>query len=200
MMRINLLPYRQIRRAERQREFNMMVVATVIAAAAIVFLGHTIIGAKTNAQEERNQRLQTAITKLDKEIAEIRELKERISEMLEKKQVVEDLQSNRSQSVILLDEISRQLPQGTFLKSIKQKGNFVEIEGVADSNARIAALLRNLGESKLMHSPNIVQIQAVMIGNIKYNDFKMNVRLRAPKKPEPETPVKSGSRVKGGKS
>lgn len=192
MMRINLLPYRQIRRAERQREFNLMAVAAVIAAAAIVFLGHTIISAKIDAQDERNHRLQKAITKLDKEIAEIKELKEKISEMLEKKQVVEDLQSNRSQSVILLDEISRQLPQGTFLKSIKQKGTFVEIEGVADSNARIAALLRNLGESKVMHSPNIVQIQAVMIGNIKYNDFKMNVRLRAAKKPQEDAlPVKS---------
>ncbi|MEY3747862.1 MAG: hypothetical protein RL194_1321 [Pseudomonadota bacterium] len=192
MMRINLLPYRQIRRAERQREFNMMAVATVIAAAAIVFLGHTIISAKIDTQDERNHRLQKAITKLDKEIAEIRELKEKIQEMKDKKEVVEDLQRNRSQSVILLDEISRQLPQGTFLKSIKQKGNFVEIEGVADSNARIATLLRNLGESKVMHSPNIVQIQAVMIGNIKYNDFKMNVRLRAAKKPqEDELPARA---------
>lgn len=197
MMRINLLPYRQIRRAERQREFNLMAVATVIAAAVIVFLGHTIISAKIDTQDERNHRLQKAITKLDKEIAEIKELKEKIQEMKDKKEVVEDLQRNRSQSVILLDEISRQLPQGTFLKSIKQKGAFIEIEGVADSNARIAALLRNLGDSKVMYSPNIVQIQAVMIGNIKYNDFKMNVRLRAAKKPQEDAlPVKPARKKK----
>jgi type IV pilus assembly protein PilN len=190
MMRINLLPHRQARREERQREFNLMATGTLILAIAVVFLGHTVIGAKTSAQDERNQRLLAAIAKLDKEIAEIKELQFRISEMLEKKQVVENLQSTRSHSVILLDEISRKLPQGTFLKTIRQKGNFVEIEGVADANARIAALLRNLGESKLMHSPNIVQIQAVMIGNIKYNDFKMNVRLQVQKPPQDMEPDK----------
>lgn len=184
MIRINLLPHRQIRRAERQREFNLMLVASAIAAGAIIFLGNTIINAKTSAQIERNARLETANAQLDKEIDEIKELKSQIQSVLERKQVVENLQSNRSQAVVVLDELSRQLPEGTYLKSIKQQGNTIELKGVADTNARVATLVRNLSVSEWMESPNLIEIKAVTINNLKYNEFTMNVMLKAAKAPE----------------
>lgn len=171
MIRINLLPHRQIKRAERQRQFNLMLVATTVAAGAIIFLGNTFIGAQVGSQLERNQRLETANAKLDKEIEEIKELKSQISSVLERKQIVENLQTNRSQAVVVLDELSRQLPEGTYLKLISQKGSVIDLEGLADTNARIATLVRNLGNSQWMEQPNLVQIQAVSIGNIKYNDY-----------------------------
>lgn len=190
MIRINLLPHRQLKRAERQRRFNLMLIATALAAAIIVFMGHTIITAKINVQNERNQRLELANAKLDKEIEEIKELKSQISAVLERKQIVENLQSNRSQAVVVLDELSRQLPEGTYLSLIKQKGNIIDLEGFADTNARVAALVRNLSESEWMEQPNIVEIQAVSIGNIRYNNFKMNVRLKSQQPPEVEDPKK----------
>lgn len=194
MIRINLLPHRQIRRAERQREFNLMLVASAIAAGAIIFLGNTIINAKTSAQVERNARLETANAQLDKEIDEIKELKSQIQSVLERKQVVENLQSNRSQAVVVLDELSRQLPEGTYLKSIKQQGNTIELKGVADTNARVATLVRNLSVSEWMESPNLIEIKAVTINNLKYNEFTMNVMLKAAQVPEGQDAAAGGVR------
>lgn len=196
MIRINLLPHRQIKRAERQRQFNLMLVATAVAAGAIIFMGNTIMGAQMSSQNQRNQRLEAANAKLDKEIEEIKELKAQINSVLERKQIVENLQSNRSQAVVVLDELSRQLPEGTYLKLISQKGSMIDLEGIADTNARVATLVRNLGNSQWMEQPNLVQIQAVSIGNIRYNDFKMNVRLKAQQAPE----VEDMKKTKGKKS
>ena len=123
MMRINLLPHRQIKRAERQRQFGLMALMAAVAAGAIVFFGWTILGAQKAAQLERNGRLEAAITSLDREISDIKDLKDQINNVLERKQIVENLQTNRSQSVVILDELTRQLPEGLYLKSIKQSGN-----------------------------------------------------------------------------
>jgi type IV pilus assembly protein PilN len=184
MIRINLLPHRQIRRAERQRQFNIMLAATVVAAGVIVFMVQTVISARIDAQLSRNTRLDTAIAQLDKEIAEIKALKQQISSVLERKQIVENLQTDRSQAVILLDEITRQLPEGLFLTSIKQQGNLIELEGVADTNARIATLVRNLSTSQWMESPRLIEIKAVTVNNQKQNQFKLNVSMKAPKSEE----------------
>lgn len=194
MIRINLLPHRQLKRAERQRQFNLMLVATLVLAGAIIFMGNTYIGAKISAQNERNQRLEAANAKLDKEIEEIKELKSQINSVLERKQVVENLQTNRSQAVVVLDEVSRQLPEGTYLKLISQKGGVIDLEGIADTNARVATLVRSMSNSQWMEQPNLVQIQAVNIGNVRYNDFKMNVKLKAQQAPEVDAPKKPAGR------
>ena len=101
MIRVNLLPHRQVRREARQREFGLMAAVVVISASVIIFLGWTYINSQTTAQVERNGRLDKAIVSLDKEIADIKNLKDQISAMLERKQVVENLQTNRSQAVVL---------------------------------------------------------------------------------------------------
>jgi type IV pilus assembly protein PilN len=179
MARINLLPHRQIKRAERQRQFNLMLIATVIAGGAIVFMGQTFISNKIDAQAERNHRLDVANVKLDKEIAQIQELKGQIRDVLERKQVVENLQSNRNQAVVVLNEISQQLPEGMYLKSIKQQNNLINLQGIADTNARVATLVRNLSTSQWMTSPNLIEIKSTKINNLRYNDFTMGVNLKA---------------------
>ena len=191
MMRINLLPHRQIKRAERQREFGLMALMAAGAACAVVFLGWQFLGAQRDAQVERNTRLETAITALDKEIADIKDLKDQINNVLERKQIVENLQTNRSQSVVILDELTRQLPEGLYLKSIKQTGNLITIEGVADTNARVATLVRNLSVSNWMESPNLVEIKSLTVNNIKQNEFTLNVSLKVQK--AEETPNKVGA-------
>ena len=178
MMRINLLPHRQIKRAEKQREFGLMTLMAAGAACAVVFLGWQFLGSQRDAQVERNTRLETAISALDKEISDIKDLKDQINNVLERKQIVENLQTNRSQSVVILDELTRQLPEGLYLRSIKQAGNLITIEGVADTNARVATLVRNLSVSNWMESPNLVEIKSLTVNNIKQNEFTMNVSLK----------------------
>ena len=180
-MRINLLPHRQIKRAERQREFGLMALMAAGAACAVIFLGWQFLGAQKNTQLERNGRLETAITGLDKEITDIKDLKDQINNVLERKQIVENLQTNRSQAVVILDELTRQLPEGLYLKSIRQTGNLITLEGVADTNARVATLVRNLSVSNWMESPNLVEIKSLTVNNIKQNEFMLNVSLKAQK-------------------
>lgn len=180
MMRINLLPHRQIKRAERQRQFSGLLGFTGIVGATIIFAVYTLIGTQVSSQTERNKRLEEANTKIDKEIAEIKDLKDQIQDLLSRKQVVENLQTNRSQSVVVLDELSRKLPEGTYLKSIKQKDAQVDITGIADNNARIAGFVRSLSASEWLESPNLVEIKATTINGLKYNDFTLNVKLKAP--------------------
>lgn len=180
MIRVNLLPHRQLRREARQREFGLMAGFVAIAAAVIIFLGWTFINNRIDAQTERNTRLDSAIAQLDKEIADIKDLKDQISTMLERKQVVENLQTNRSQAVVVLDELSRQLPEGMYFKSIKQQGNLITLEGVADTNARIATLVRNLSSSQWMQSPNLIEIKSVVVNTLKQNAFTLTVNLKAP--------------------
>lgn len=187
MIRINLLPHRQIKRAERQRQFNLMIVATLVAGAAIVFMGQTYISTRIDTQNGRNGRLEAAIVQLDKEIADIKHLKEQIRNVLDRKRVVENLQNNRSQSVVLLEELARQLPEGVYLKSIKQQGAEITLEGIADTNARVATLVRNLGNSKYLESPVLIEIKAVTANKgLKQSAFTMKVNQKAKKPDEPE--------------
>ncbi|GAB7564333.1 PilN domain-containing protein [Methylobacillus methanolivorans] len=188
MVRINLLPHRQIRRAERQREFNLMLAFAGAAGVAIVFLGSTILSSKLDEQVNRNTRLEAASANLDKQIAEIKELKTQIRNVLDRKQIVENLQVNRSQSVMMLDEISRQLPEGMYLKALKQQGHLVTLEGVADTNARVATLVRNLSGSEWLQSPNLVEIKSTTVNGLRQNNFTVNVQLKAPPSPDDELP------------
>jgi type IV pilus assembly protein PilN len=179
MIRVNLLPHRQLKREARQRQFGLMAAFTAIAAVAIIFMAYTVINARIASQSERNSRLDAAIAKLDKEIKDIQDLKDQITAMLERKQVVENLQTNRSQAVIVFDELSRQLPDGMYFKSIKQVGDVITLEGVADTNARVATLVRNYNASAWLESPGLVEIKAVTANSQKQNVFTLTVKLKA---------------------
>ena len=192
MIRVNLLPHRQIKRAAKQREFGLMGLMAAGAACAVVFLGWQFLSSQNNTQLERNSRLEKANADLDKQIADIKDLKDQINNVLERKRVVENLQTNRSQAVVILDELTRQLPEGVYLKSIKQSGNIITLEGVADTNARVATLVRNLSVSNWMESPNLVVINAATVNNIKQNDFTVTVSLKVQK--AEEAPKKVGAR------
>ncbi len=194
MMRINLLPHRQIKRAERQREFGLMALMAAGAACAVVFMGWQFLGSQKDSQLERNGRLEKAIASLDREIADIKDLKDQISNVLERKQIVENLQTNRSQAVVILDELTRQLPEGLYLKSIKQQGNLITLEGVADTNARVATLVRNLSVSNWMESPNLVEIKSFTLNGIKQNEFTLNVSLKVQKAEEAPNKKKMGAK------
>lgn len=179
MIKINLLPHRQIRRAERQREFGLMASLVAIAMAAILFVSWSYIKAQIETQQERNQRLQDEMARLDKEIAIIANLKEQIKHVLERKQIVEGLQSDRNQAVQILDELARLLPEGVHLKSIKQIEGEIDLKGVADTNARVASLVHNLSGSSIIHNPNLVEIKASNNQQeLKQYEFVLKVSLK----------------------
>lgn len=185
MIKINLLPHRQIRRAEKQREFGLMAALVAVLMAAILFVSWSYIKSRIEDQQSRNQRLQDEITRLDSEIVAITGLKDQIKRVLERKQIVEGLQSDRNQAVSVLDELAQQLPEGVTLKSIKQNGNEIDLRGVADTNARVATLVRNLSASVLMQSPNLVEIKANNSQpELKQYEFVLKVSLKQDKPDE----------------
>jgi type IV pilus assembly protein PilN len=178
MIRINLLPYREMQREAKKREFNFILGFTAFAAAGLVLLGSTYINNSIDNQLARNQRLDTEIANLDQEIADIKNLQTQIRLMLDRKKVVENLQTNRNQSVVILDELSRQLPSGMYFKSIKQQGKKITLKGIADNNARVATMVRNLNGSNWLSTPTLVEIKSEIQAKEKVNAFTLNVNIK----------------------
>ena len=178
IIRVNLLPHREVKREARQRQFNMMALFIASGALALVVLNYSFINSRIDAQLSRNARLEAGIVQLDQQIGDIKNLQEKIGVMLARKQVVENLQINRSQSVVVLDELSRQLPEGMYFKSIKQQGPLLSLEGVADTNARVASLVRNLTASLWLENPQLIEIKSVLVNGIKQNEFLLTVQIR----------------------
>lgn len=180
MVRINLLPHREQKRIARQRQLVALAGMMVGLGVVVVLAGHTVLAGKISNQESRNAFLKSEIETLDKEIAEIKVLKEKTSALLERKKVVETLQSNRGQVVHLLDQLVRQLPDGVYLKSVEQKGNTVRLVGYAQSNARVASLMRNLEASPWLEAPELSETKATLLNNLRVSEFVLNVKLSAP--------------------
>jgi len=181
MIRVNLLPHREEARKRRQQQFGVLAgislaIALLVAGAVWLFLDQQVTQQHANVAYMKGE-----IAKLDKEIEEIRKIREETASLLAKKQVVEGLQSNRSEPVQLLDQLLRQLPEGVYLKAIKQAGPKVNITGYAQSNARVSTLMRNLGASPYLENPELVEIKAVpspdKSGN-RINEFNMNISIK----------------------
>ncbi|MEQ1666828.1 MAG: PilN domain-containing protein [Sulfuriferula sp.] len=180
MIRINLLPYREMQRAARLRHFSALLGVAVVAALGVIVLGYLVLDARINTQNQRNDYLKTEITKLDKDIAAIKELKQQTADLLSRKQVVESLQTNRASSVHLLDELARDLPEGIYLKAIKQTGNEINLQGFAQSSARVSTLMRNLDASPWLDSSRLVEIKSATVQGLRANEFSLIVNLVQP--------------------
>src|SRR6185295_4044529 len=147
MARINLLPHRTERRKRARQHFLVVVGGTAVVGAQLVVAMRTFYAAKVEIQTDRNRFLKSENAKLDKEIAEINKLKDEIAALLARKQVIETLQTDRAQTVHLLDELVRQMPEGVYLKSMVQRGLRISVAGYAQSNARVSTLMRNIESS-----------------------------------------------------
>ncbi|MEO6146943.1 MAG: PilN domain-containing protein [Sulfuriferula sp.] len=180
MIRINLLPHREVKRAARQRQFTLLLGSVALLSIAVVVLGYLALDARLNTQANRNAYLKTEIAKLDKDIAAIKGLKEQTRALLARKQAVETLQTNRSNEVHLLDQLVRLLPEGLYLKSIKQTGNTINLQGYAQSSARVSSLMRNLEASPWLESPTLVEIHAATVQGLRANEFNLNVQQKQP--------------------
>ncbi len=178
MIRINLLPHRELKREAQKKQFNALLGVSMIAGVLFLFLANSLIQGQVDNQLYRNQRLDQEIAKLDKEIEDIKDLKQQIRLMLERKHVVEDLQTNRHQAVVIMDEISRQLPDGMYFKHVQQKGKTITLEGVSDTNARVATMVRNLDRSYWLTNPKLVEIKAITNEHSRQHAFKLDIDLK----------------------
>lgn len=176
MIRINLLPHRELKRAARRRQLNVLLGIAVTIGLLGVGLGHTVIATRKSHQEARNAYLTQEIAKLDNQIVEIKKIREQTQALLERKQVVETLQSNRTEVVHLFDQMIRLLPDGLYLKSFKQTADIVNIGGYTQSSARVSTLMRNLEESPWFEHPSLIEIKAATVNNLRANEFVLSVK------------------------
>jgi type IV pilus assembly protein PilN len=200
MIRINLLPHREEKRRRRQAQFARFALLSGLAGAVVAGGVWFTLDQRVQSQQSNIDFLKAEIAKLDKQIEEIRRIREETASLLAKKQVVEGLQSNRSEPVYLLDQVLRQVPEGIQLKSMKQTGTRVNVVGYAQSNARVSTFMRNIGSSENLQSPELVEIKAVSGpgvagaagGGARANEFSLNFSVKrgapaapseAPKKP-----------------
>ena len=195
--RVNLLPHRAERRKRAKQHFFIVSGGTALVGVLIVGLMHSYYAERISMQEGRNAFLKNEIGKLDKEIAEINKLRDEIQALLARKQVIETLQADRAQTVHLLDELVKQMPEGVFLKSVKQTGNRVQLLGYAQSNARVSTLMRNIESSKWLASPELIEVKAAPLDKRKVSEFTMFMSLKreavappAPAKPAAAAPKK----------
>lgn len=175
-IRINLLPHRQLKRAQQQRLFILLAAGVAALGALVVFTGHMIIDETKNAQSQRNALLVQETAVLDKQIAEIKELKEKTQALLDRKKVVESLQTNRAESAHLFDELARQIPEGLFLKGLKQTGDEITMTGYAQSSARVSTFMRNLDASAWFESPNLVEVRSAQLDKLRVSEFTLTVK------------------------
>jgi type IV pilus assembly protein PilN len=152
----------------------------MVAVLGLLIVGavHLTIAGYIAVQSERNEFLKKENVRLDKEIEEIKKLKTEIAALLARKQIIERLQADRAQAVYLLQELVQQVPDGVYLKSIKQTGLKVNLTGYSQSNARVSTLMRNFLGSPYLENPDLVEIKAATVGNKRVSEFNMNVSLK----------------------
>lgn len=174
--RINLLDWRKERRERRKREFASMMGLGVIAAVAVVGAAYATMTSAVDNQNQRNERLRAEIREMDQKITEIQELEKVRNNLLARMRVIEELQANRAATVHFFDEIVNTLPEGVSLTSLKEQGDQVKIEGIADSNGRISTYMKNLDASPWFADPRLVIIKSSDKNRQRKSEFTLEVK------------------------
>lgn len=202
MIRVNLLAHREERRKAQRRQLIFLAVISAALGGAIWLAVHGVIAGYVSLQNERNEFLKRENAKLDKEIEEIKKLRDEIQALLARKAIIEALQTDRARAVELLDQLVRQTPDGVYIKSMKQDGLKVNITGYAQSNARVSTLMRNLQSSAIVEvtqaSPQLVEIKASEVNKRRLSEFNLNFILKRPAVEEPGKAGKAGPAAKKG--
>lgn len=181
MATINLRPWREELRQEKQKEYVSVLALVAIVAAAIWWFISGAYGSAIDSQRERNNYLDVQSSALDKKIKEIKELRTKKDELLDRMQLIQDLQGNRPVIVRVFDEMARVMPEELFFKDIQVQGKEFSITGRAASNDQISTLMRNFDKSAWFQNPNLYDVKANKGG---YNSFSMGVTQTRPKSDE----------------
>ena len=182
MTRINLLPWRAARRKQKKEEFLALTLLALFTTATIFTFVHFDIAGRIDYQNRRNQFLQTEITGLDKSIKEIEELESKKKRLLSRMEIIQRLQSSRPEIVHLFDELARTIPEGVYLNDLAQSEQNLTMNGMAQSNARVSAYMRNLESSPWLKEPMLSVIERKTEGKEKKesgNRFALQVKQKS---------------------
>lgn len=180
MTRINLLPWREERRQEQKKEFGILAGLVTLLAVAVVGLIHIQMSSKIEYQLDRNRFMKNEIAKLDKEIAEIRDLKKTRRSLLERMEVIQSLHTSRPSIVHLFSEIVSTVPNGVYLESLTQVGSNLKLDGEAESNARVSTYMRNLSDSPWLKDPSLTVIEIEDKKVKRISAFTLTVKQTSP--------------------
>ncbi|MBB3167223.1 PilN domain-containing protein [Simiduia aestuariiviva] len=186
MSRINLLPWRDQYRQEKKQEYFTILGGVFMLTAALAYFWVSSVQGAIEYQNQRNALLQREIQLLEKQVAEIRDLKKRKAELLDRMRVIQGLQGTRPVIVRYFDEMARAIPDGVFLLDLKRTGERVEFKGIAESNNRVSSLMRNLDESEWFDAPNLTSVKAAPEEGELANEFSMSVRTTVPSSQQEE--------------
>lgn len=181
MARINLLPWREEQRKQKQYEFFGLIGFAAALAGVVVILMHVYYVQLIDRQNDRNKYLQDEIAVLDKKIKEIQELEKEKQRLLDRMRAIEQLQTNRPLIVHFFDELIDSLPEGVSVTSLKQSGELITIEGSAQSNARVSSFMRNLEKSQWLANPKLDVISSKDESGVRISNFTLKFTQVIPK-------------------
>ncbi|MDX1513042.1 MAG: PilN domain-containing protein [Gammaproteobacteria bacterium] len=194
MPQINLLPWREELRKQRNKEFGIAAGVAVLLMGAVVGGVHFHFQQRIEFQQQRNAFLESEIAKLDAKIKQIQELDAEKQRLLARMQIIQKLQSSRPEIVHLFDEFVTTLPEGVYYTRIQQQGRVLSVTGVAQSNARVSTLMRQLDASEYLINPTLLEIAAetkqvktgATTSNLRLSRFSLSVAQEEQKKPAEE--------------
>ena len=189
MARINLLPWREEARRERQRQFLYSLMGTLVLGAILVLIVGLFFDQRISFQEARNQQIQVEINRLQQRINRIAELERTRSRLLSRKQIIESLQASRSLTVELLDKLAKTIPVGITLTTVRQQGNNLTLMGSSQSNARVSAYLQSLEQMDLFVAPELQYVRAAQqpLNPVETYEFAIQVKLDNTRKNEDDS-------------
>jgi len=179
MAHINLLPWREELRKQKQKEFISTSTISAVLAGVLVLVAHLYVNGKIEYQKQRNNYIQTEIDILNKRIGRIQELESMKQGLLARMNVIQDLQSSRPESVHMMDELVRSMPDGVFLNVFKQRNKKLSMEGVAQSNARVSDYMRNIDTSEWFSDPHLDLIRTTESNRRRIANFTLRGQQRA---------------------
>ena len=184
MARINLLNWREEKRKQIEQQFYVMLAAAALFGAGVIFAVQMQLGAMIDYQESRNNYIKSEIKKVEKAIAEIKQLEKKKADLLARMRVIQQLQGNRSDSVHMLDEMVKVIPEGVHLTKFSQKGKALTFNGLAQSNARVSAYMRNIERAEWLKAPALKVIQTKKKAGAKsddgYSQFTLSAKQASP--------------------
>ena len=186
MAHINLLPWREEQRQEQTRQFATVTVLSLILTGAAIFMVHVTFNNQIDHQQFRNKILQDEIKTLDASLKQIETLEETKDQLLARMDVIQSLQQQRPQIVHLFDDFVRTVPEGIYLTDIKQQGEQLTIQGVAESNGRVSAYMRNIDASSWMATPKLKVIE-IKKGTLRSSDFTLVTSQSRPENKQDKT-------------
>ena len=180
MARINLLPWREELRRERQRQFMISILMTAVLGVILVFAVGLVFNQRIDHQQARNQTIRTQIAGLETRIKRIEKLEQTRERLLSRKRVIEELQASRSLTVELMDKLAKSIPIGITLGTVRQQGMNVTLNGFSQSNARVSAYLQSLDINDLFLDPQLSVVEASdrPANPVEPYEFTIGVRLR----------------------